>query len=105
MLIFLLSLAGIPPTAGFLGKYLIFLSLLETGHTVLAVIAALYVAVAIYYYFRLVRAMFTTPQENAEPVSSSLGLKVALGVTGVLTLVIGVYPEPWVRFAQWSITR
>ena len=105
MLIFLLSLAGIPPTAGFLGKYLIFLSLLETGHTVLAVIAALYVAVAIYYYFRLVRAMFTTPQEHAEPVSSSLGLKVALGVTGVLTLVIGVYPEPWVRFAQWSITR
>ena len=105
MLIFLLSLAGIPPTAGFLGKYLIFLSLLETGHTVLAVIAALYVAVAIYYYFRLVRAMFTAPQENAEPVSSSLGLKVALGVTGVLTLVIGVYPEPWVRFDQWSITR
>jgi NADH-quinone oxidoreductase subunit N len=105
MLIFLLSLAGIPPTAGFLGKYLIFLSLLETGHTVLAVIAALYVAVAIYYYFRLVRAMFTTPEENAVPVSSSLGLKVALGVTGVLTLVIGVYPEPWVRFAQWSITR
>jgi NADH:ubiquinone oxidoreductase subunit 2 (subunit N) len=49
--------------------------------------------------------MFTTPQEHAEPVSSSLGLKVALGVTGVLTLVIGVYPEPWVRFAQWSITR
>jgi NADH-quinone oxidoreductase subunit N len=105
MLIFLLSLAGIPPTAGFLGKYLIFLSLLETGHPVLAVIAALYVAVAIYYYFRLVRAMFTTPEESVAPVTSSLGLKVALGVTGVLTLVIGVYPEPWVRFAQWSITR
>jgi hypothetical protein len=32
-------------------------------------------------------------------------LKFALGVTGVLTLAIGVYPEPWLRFAQWSITR
>ncbi|MCL4402187.1 MAG: NADH-quinone oxidoreductase subunit N, partial [Acidobacteria bacterium] len=48
MLIFLLSLAGIPPTAGFLGKYYIFLSLIETGHYALAVVATLYVAVAIY---------------------------------------------------------
>src|SRR5690348_3129259 len=53
MLIFLLSLAGIPPTAGFLGKYYIFLSLIQTGHYALAVIATLYVAVAIYYYFKI----------------------------------------------------
>ena len=105
MLIFLLSLGGIPPTAGFLGKYLIFLSLLQSGHYILAVIAALYVAVAIYYYFRLVRAMFIQTQEAATPITSSLGLKLALGVTGVLTLVIGVYPEPWLRFAQWGISR
>ena len=54
MLIFLLSLAGIPPTAGFLGKYYIFLALIQTGHYALAVIATLYVAVAIYYYFKIV---------------------------------------------------
>ena len=59
MLIFLLSLAGIPPTAGFLGKYYIFLSLIQTRHYALAVIATLYVAVAIYYYFRIVRSMFS----------------------------------------------
>src|SRR5690606_16208273 len=58
MLIFLVSLAGIPPTAGFIGKYFIFLALIQTGHYVLAIIAVLYVAVAIYYYFRIVRAMF-----------------------------------------------
>jgi NADH-quinone oxidoreductase subunit N len=105
MLVFLLSLAGIPPTAGFLGKYLIFLGLLQSGHYVLAIFAALYVAVAIYYYFRLVRAMFTQKQESDVAPTASLGMKFALGVTGVLTLVIGVYPEPWLRFAQWSITR
>jgi NADH-quinone oxidoreductase subunit N len=105
MLVFLLSLAGIPPTAGFLGKYLIFLGLLQSGHYVLAIFAALYVAVAIYYYFRLVRAMFTQKQENDMAPTTSLGMKFALGVTGVLTLAIGVYPEPWLRFAQWSITR
>jgi NADH-quinone oxidoreductase subunit N len=54
MLIFLLSLAGIPPTAGFLGKYYIFLALIQTKHYTLAVIATLYVAVAIYYYFKIV---------------------------------------------------
>ena len=105
MLIFLLSLAGIPPTAGFLGKYLIFLALLQTGHVWLAVAAALYVAVAIYYYFRLVRAMFTQKMENEIPVTTSLGMRVALLASGVLTLGIGVYPEPWLRLAQWSLTR
>jgi NADH-quinone oxidoreductase subunit N len=105
MLVFLLSLAGIPPTAGFLGKYLIFLALLQSGHIVLAIFAALYVAVAIYYYFRMVRAMFTQKQESAVAPTTSFGMKFALTVTGVLTLAIGIYPEPWLRFAQWSITR
>src|SRR5205807_6597854 len=89
MLIFLLSLAGIPPTAGFLGKYYIFLSLIETGHYTLAVIATLYVAVAIYYYFKIVRSMFICEATEKAPLSTSFGLKMALGVSGVLTLAIG----------------
>ncbi len=52
MLIFLLSLAGIPPTAGFIGKYYIFLALVESGRYGLAIVGALYVAVSLYYYFR-----------------------------------------------------
>ena len=105
MLIFLLSLAGIPPTAGFLGKYYIFLSLIETGHYVLAVIATLYVAVAIYYYFRVVRSMFVAELTDKVPVASTFGLRVALGVTGVLTLLIGIYPEPFLRLAHTSLMR
>jgi NADH-quinone oxidoreductase subunit N len=105
MLVFLLSLAGIPPTAGFLGKYYIFLSLVETGHYALAVIAALFVAVAIYYYLRMVRAMFIEKLEEPEPLSTSLGIRVALGVTGFLTLFIGIYPDPFLRFAHDSLMR
>ena len=89
MLVFLLSLAGIPPTAGFLGKWYIFLALIETGHNVLAVVAALYVAVAIYYYFRIVRSMFMRDEAapaSAVPLAGSVGVRVALAVTGVLTL-------------------
>jgi len=105
MLIFLLSLAGIPPTAGFLGKYYIFLALIQTGHYALAVVATLYVAVAIYYYFKIVRSMFTRPEAEESPLASSFGLRLALGVSGVLTLVIGIYPEPFLKLAQGSLLR
>ena len=105
MLIFLLSLAGIPPTAGFLGKYYIFLSLIQTGHFTLAVIATLYVAVAIYYYFKIVRSMFIRESTEKAPLASSFGLHAAAVVTGVLTLAIGVYPDPFLRLAQTSLMR
>src|SRR6202521_2626098 len=105
MLIFLLSLAGIPPTAGFLGKYYIFLALLQTRHFGLAVVATLYVAVAIYYYFKIVRSMFVREPAEKTPMATTFGLRVALAVTGVLTLVIGIYPEPFLQLAQTSLFR
>jgi NADH-quinone oxidoreductase subunit N len=105
MLIFLLSLAGIPPTAGFLGKYYIFLSLIETGHYVLAVVATLYVAVAIYYYFRVVKSMFVGGSTEKTPLATSFGLRLALGVAGAMTLAIGIYPEPFLKLAQTSLLR
>jgi NADH-quinone oxidoreductase subunit N len=106
MLIFLVSLAGIPPTGGFFGKYYIFLSLVQTGHYYLAVFAALFVAVSVYYYFRLIRAVFVDTEEQETPaLSTSFGLQVAVGITGVMTLVLGMYPEPFLRLAQMSISR
>jgi len=105
MLIFMLSLAGIPPTAGFIGKWYIFLSLIQTGKYTLAVLATLYVAVAIYYYFRIVRSMFVSDAEDKEKLATSVGLQVALVVTGIVTLAVGIYPEPFLRLAQTSLGR
>jgi NADH-quinone oxidoreductase subunit N len=105
MLICLLSLAGIPPTAGFIGKYYIFLSLIEAGRYVLAAAAALYVAVAIYYYFRIVRSMFMSDVENAGPMETTFGVRVAAALTGLGTLGIGIFPEPFLRFAGQSLIR
>jgi len=103
MLIFLLSLAGIPPTAGFIGKYYIFLSLIETGHYYLAVLGVGYAVVALYYYFRIVVAMFMKKPVDTTPLVTSLGLRVALGVTLIMTLAVGIYPQPFIVWAQEAI--
>jgi len=103
MLVFLLSLAGIPPMAGFLGKYFIFLSLIETGHYYLAVLAVAYSVVALYYYFRIVVAMFMRKATEAVPLATSVGVKVALAVTLAMTLVIGIYPQPFISMAREAI--
>jgi len=103
MLLFLLSLAGLPPTAGFLGKYYVLQALIETGHYALAAIGTLYVVVALYYYFRIVRSMFLSEPANRQPVLAGIGMRVVLGVSSALTLAIGIFPEPFLRFAELSV--
>jgi len=103
MLIFLLSLAGIPPTAGFVAKLLVFWSLIETQHYVLAVLAVAYILPAVYYYFRLVSAMWV--REAVDPVRPviTLAQKLALGAMAIVTLAAGIFPEQFVRFAVYSV--
>jgi NADH-quinone oxidoreductase subunit N len=103
MLIFLLSLAGIPPLAGFYGKYFIFLGLMESGHYVLASLAVIYVAVSLYYYLKIANAMFMREALDAEPVRPSPGVAVALAVTALATVYIGIFPEWFIRVANWSL--
>src|SRR6516164_4599144 len=103
MLIFLLSLAGIPPTAGFIGKYFIFLSLIETHHYVLAVLAVGYAVVALYYYLRIVVAMFMKKAMDTVPLETGPGLSVALGVSLGVTLLLGIYPQPLIVIAREAI--
>ena len=100
MLIFLLSLAGIPPTAGFIGKYFILLALIQTRHYVLAVLAVAFAVVALYYYFRIVVAMFMKNPPDTVPLATSPGLAVALGVTLGMTLLVGIYPQPFIVLAR-----
>ena len=103
MLLFLLSLAGIPPTAGFLGKYYIFLSLIESGHYWLAAAAVLYALFGLYYYLKIANAMLMRDPLETERLPVSLGMRAALGVTALATIVIGVYPEPFIRMVNWSL--
>lgn len=103
MLIFLLSLTGIPPTAGFIGKYFIFIALVETRHYILAVLAVAYAVVALYYYFRIVVAMFMRKSRDEVPLAMSTGVSLALGVALSVTMIVGIYPEPFINMAREAV--
>jgi NADH-quinone oxidoreductase subunit N len=103
MLIFLLSLAGIPPLAGFYGKYFIFLSLMESGHYLLASLGVLYAVFGLYYYMRIANAMFMREAEDKSRLPISVAMQVALGVTAFATVLIGVFPERFIRVVTWSM--
>jgi NADH-quinone oxidoreductase subunit N len=108
MFVFLLSLGGIPPTAGFLGKYYLFAAAVPSGFGWLAIIAVLMSAVSMFYYLRIVVAMYLREGGDAE-VAVSAPLKVVAGVALAVTLILGVLPAPLISqvetSAAWVATR
>lgn len=91
MTVAMCSLAGIPLTAGFFGKFFIFVSAVERGLTWLLVIAALASAVSIYYYFRVIIAMYMK-SSNESKVTVHSNYKTVLAITTMLTLILGLLP-------------
>ncbi len=103
MLVFMLSLAGIPPLAGFWGKYFIFLSLIETGHYALAALGVLYSVFGLYYYLKIANAMFMREAEKGEErLPVSYAMRTALGITGFATLFIGIMPNTFIEMVNWA---
>jgi NADH-quinone oxidoreductase subunit N len=102
MTLFLVSLGGIPPTAGFFGKFLVFSEAVAQGHVGIAVVGVLASLVSMVYYLRVVVAMYmqssTTSDEQPE---ASLGLAVAL--SALATVVLGLLPGLVVEWATRSI--
>jgi proton-translocating NADH-quinone oxidoreductase chain N len=104
LFIFLLSLAGIPPTAGFVGKLFVFGAAVRAALIPLAVVAALNAVVSAFYYLNVVRIMFFVPAEaDAEPIVVERPLQVAVLLTAALTLLIGLFPGPLIQWATQSV--
>jgi NADH-quinone oxidoreductase subunit N len=103
MLLFLLSLTGIPPTAGFVGKFYLFAAAVEAGYIWLVLIAVVNSAISLFYYMRVVVAMYMRdlpPQGLALSTSSTLRVALLLAAAG--TLLLGIFPGPILEFARAS---
>lgn len=98
MAVFMLSLTGIPPTALFFGKFLLFGAAINSGLLWLAIVGILNSVVSLFYYVGVIRAMYLMPAPEGAPVLHERGVaRVLLAVTALGTIVIGIFPQPFIR--------
>ncbi len=100
MAVFMLSLVGIPPLAGFVGNYYLFSAAIEQGYIWLVIVAILTSVVSLYYYAGVVRQMYFRPATDDSPVTAGGMLKIALIISVIGALLFGVYPNVFLEFAN-----
>jgi NADH:ubiquinone oxidoreductase subunit 2 (subunit N) len=104
LLVFLLSLTGIPATGGFVGKLFVFAAAIQVQFYALAVVAILNSVVAAFYYLNVVRYMFFVPaEEGAAAVAVPRPIAWALAVATAMTLLIGLYPQPFINWTTAAV--
>jgi len=102
--IFLVSLTGLPPTAGFIGKLYLFIALLDSQMILVALIALLNTVVSLYYYVRLLKHMYIKDYDQSEEYEPQSGYsKIVLSMLVVPVLFFGIYWGPLVDFAKYCV--
>lgn len=101
MVFFMLSLAGIPPTAGFMGKFFVFGSAINADLGWLAVIGVINSVISLFYYMKVIRPMFFDPAPaDAQPITYSRWIQAGLVIAAVMTLLIMLFPMPFYNLAS-----
>lgn len=95
-LIFMFALAGIPPTAGFMGKFYLFIGLVKSGYIWVAILAVLFSVIGAYPYLRVLKFIYMEKTEETFSYRWEPGVWFPVSITAFLTLLIGIYPKPWV---------
>ncbi len=107
MLVFMVSLAGIPPTAGFIGKFYLFMAAVNAGLAWLAIFGLIFAAISAFYYLRIVMVMYMrepSPEQERNTrlaLSPQVSVVLAFAVAGVVLL--GIFPGPLVSIADLSV--
>jgi NADH-quinone oxidoreductase subunit N len=100
MLMAMISLAGVPFTAGFFGKFLIFAAAVAQRQTALVVVGIITVACGFYYYLKVVRAMYWQPAAQVDNIPVSGLSRVAMSALIVAIIWLGIYPQPILRAVE-----
>jgi len=103
MLVFMFSLTGIPPTAGFMGKFYLFMSAIDAGYTWVVIIAVIFSAISAYFYLRIVMYMYMKEPKKTVTLTTSPAISLALAITVIAVITIGVLPSTVVNFARLAI--
>jgi NADH-quinone oxidoreductase subunit N len=102
LLIFFLSLVGIPPTGGFMGKLFVFGAAIEQELYLLAGIGILNSVISVYYYFGVARQVFFTEGADESPIRPGFLMNAVVTITMVMTLLIALYGQPFIKLAESS---
>jgi proton-translocating NADH-quinone oxidoreductase chain N len=102
LLIFFLSLVGIPPTGGFMGKLFVFGAAIEQELYLLAGIGILNSVISVYYYFGVARQVFFTEGADESPIRPGFLMNAVVTITMVMTLAIALYGQPFIKLAESS---
>jgi NADH-quinone oxidoreductase subunit N len=105
MAIFMLSLAGVPPTAGFVAKLSVFQSAAAAKAWGLVIVGVLTSIMGVFYYLRVVVAMYMRPAEVEEPASAPATIAVAIALAALVVVVLGFTPEPLTAWARAAVLR
>lgn len=108
MLVFLLSLAGVPPLAGFIGKLYIFVAAIKEGLYTLIIVGLINVVISMYYYLIVVKKMYINEPVDNSPLSVSAPMKAVVYASLAGTLILGIYPQPvidWVVSASIMFSK
>ncbi len=100
LMLSLLSMAGIPPAAGFIGKFYLFSEAVKQGYLWIAFVAIGMSVVSIYYYIGVIRVMLVGEASDASKIQIPVSLKLVMGISTIMTLVMGIYPGPITDWAQ-----
>lgn len=101
MLLFLLSLAGVPPLAGFIGKIYLFIAAMKEELYTLLIVGLINIVISMYYYLIVVKKMYINEPTDPSPIRASMPIKVAVYVGIAGTVLLGVYPGP---FIDWAVS-
>ncbi len=104
MLVFMFSLTGIPPMAGFMGKFYLFMSAINAGYTWIVIVAVLFSAISAYFYLRIVMLMYMKEPKEVIQLNTSPGIGLALAVTVSAVILIGILPAKVLALAQQAVT-